>query len=71
MLLIDLVLVTPFVGGVEVDVREGLRFTPGDGEPTRPVEAGGGGFFVAAVDISWDQVRVCEVVNFWKIMPCD
>lgn len=57
MLLIDLVLATPFDDGVVVDVRDGLRIgTPGDEggltEALRPVEPGGGGFFVAVVDIS-------------------
>lgn len=56
MLLIDLVLATPFDDGVVVDVRDGLRFvTPGDKggltEALRPVEPGGG-FFVTMVDIS-------------------
>lgn len=56
VLLIDLVLATPFDDGVVVDVRDGLRFVaPGDGgltEALRPVEPGGGGFFIAVVDIS-------------------
>ena len=56
VLLIDLVLAMPFDDGVVVDVRDGLRFvTPGDKggltEALRPVEPGGGGFFVAVVDI--------------------
>ena len=57
VLLIDLVLATPFDDGVVVDVRDGLRFvTPGDEggltKALRLVEPGGGGFFVAVVDIS-------------------
>jgi len=66
VLLIDLVLATPFDDGVVVDVRDGLRIgTPGDEggltEALRPVEPGGGGFFVAVVDISTSSAALAMV----------
>lgn len=63
VLLIDLVLATPF--GDVVDVRDGLRFVaPGDGgfpEALRPVEPGGGGFLVVAVDMSTNSEMLAMV----------